>query len=124
MPIAAVIDGTTYAVHSDHLNTPRKLMNADGQAVWQWSYSAFGEDKPTPAKNRFANLETTSNPGTTNISEVTFNLRYPGQYADEESGLFYNGYRTYTSRLSDAIPRATRLGLTGVESIWLCWCEY
>ena len=42
MPIAAVINGATYAVHSDHLNTPRKLSNADGQPVWQWSYSAFG----------------------------------------------------------------------------------
>ncbi|WP_440534412.1 RHS repeat-associated core domain-containing protein [Variovorax sp. YR566] len=95
MPVAAVIDGTIYAIHSDHLNTPRKLSNADGQAVWQWGYSAFGEDKPTTAKNRFANLDTTPNLGTTSISEVKFNLRYPGQYADEESGLFYNYFRSY-----------------------------
>lgn len=99
MPIAAVIDGATYAVHSDHLNTPRKLTNASGQAVWQWSYSAFGEDKPTVAENRFANLDTTPNPGTTGISEVKFNLRYPGQYADEESGLFYNYFRSYDARM-------------------------
>jgi hypothetical protein len=33
MPIAALIDGNTCAVHSDHLNTPRKLTNADGLAV-------------------------------------------------------------------------------------------
>ncbi|MEJ1163237.1 RHS repeat-associated core domain-containing protein [Variovorax sp. CCNWLW186] len=98
MPIAAVINGNTYAVHSDHLNTPRKLSNADGQPVWQWSYSAFGEDKPTIAKHRFANLDTTPNPGTTSISEVKFNLRYPGQYADEESGLFYNYFRSYDAR--------------------------
>ncbi|WP_307701657.1 RHS repeat-associated core domain-containing protein [Variovorax paradoxus] len=98
MPVAAVINGATYAVHSDHLNTPRKLSNADGQPVWQWSYSAFGEDKPTIAKRRFANLDTTPNPGTTSVSEVKFNLRYPGQYADEESGLFYNYFRSYDAR--------------------------
>ncbi|SDZ68188.1 RHS repeat-associated core domain-containing protein, partial [Variovorax sp. YR266] len=98
MPVAAVVNGSTYAVHSDHLNTPRRLTNADGQAVWQWGYSAFGEDKPTTAKNRFANLETTTNPGTTSISEVKFNLRYPGQYADEESGLNYNYFRSYDTR--------------------------
>jgi RHS repeat-associated protein len=112
MPIAAIVNGNTYAVHSDHLNTPRKLTDASGQAAWQWSYSAFGEDKPTLAKNRFANLETTPNPGTTSISEVKFNLRYPGQYADEESGLFYNGFRTYDSRTGD-YTQNDKIGLAG-----------
>ncbi|WP_200955452.1 RHS repeat domain-containing protein, partial [Variovorax sp. Root434] len=98
MPIAAVINGNTYAIHSDHLNTPRRLTNADGQAVWQWTYSAFGEDKPTTARNRFANTETAPNPGTTSIAEVKFNLRYPGQYSDDESGLFYNYFRSYDAR--------------------------
>ncbi|WP_177192781.1 RHS repeat protein [Variovorax sp. OV084] len=98
MPVAAIVNGATFAVHSDHLNTPRKLTNADGQAVWQWSYSAFGEDKPTLARYRFANTETTPNPGTTSISEVKFNLRYPGQHADEESGLSYNYFRSYDAR--------------------------
>ncbi len=112
MPIAAVINGATYAVHSDHLNTPRKLTNASGQPVWQWSYSAFGDEKPTIAKSRFANLDITPNAGSTNISEVKFNLRYPGQYADEESGLFYNGFRTYsptTGRYTQGDP----IGLAG-----------
>ncbi|REN21048.1 RHS repeat-associated core domain-containing protein, partial [Mycobacterium tuberculosis] len=44
------------------------------------------------------NLDVTPNPGTTGISEVKFNLRYPGQYADEESGLFYNYFRSYDAR--------------------------
>lgn len=112
MPIAAIVNGSTYAIHSDHLNTPRKLTNANGQAVWQWGYSAFGEDKPTTARNRFANIDTTPNSGTTSISEVKFNLRYPGQYADEESGLSYNGYRTYsptTGRYTQGDP----IGLDG-----------
>jgi RHS repeat-associated protein len=106
------MDGATYAVHSDHLNTPRRLSNDSGQAVWQWSYSAFGEDKPTTARNRFANLDTTPNPGTTSISEVKFNLRYPGQYADEESGLFYNGYRTYIPTLG-RYTQGDPIGLRG-----------
>lgn len=113
MPIAAIANGNTFAVHSDHLNTPRKLTNADGQAVWQWSYSAFGEDKPTLGRNRFANPETTPNPGSTNLSEVKFNLRYPGQYADEESGLFYNYFRSYdarTGRYSQPDPIGLRGG--------------
>ena len=98
MPIVAVIDGTKYAVHSDHLNTPRRLTDATGRPVWQWGYSAFGDEKPTHAKNRFANLDLTPSPGTTNISPVVFNLRHPGQYDDEESGLYYNLHRSYDSR--------------------------
>ncbi|PIF75062.1 RHS repeat-associated protein [Variovorax sp. 54] len=114
MPIAAVINGATYAVHSDHLNTPRKLTDVSGQAVWQWGYSAFGEDKPTTARNRFADLDVTPNPGTTGVSEVKFNLRYPGQYADEESGLFYNGYRTYVP----TIGRYTQGDPIGLDGGW------
>jgi hypothetical protein len=48
MPIAMVVNRTSvYAVHSDHLNTPRRLTRSDGQVVWQWAYSAFGDEEPT-----------------------------------------------------------------------------
>ncbi|GAA4349544.1 hypothetical protein GCM10023165_36420 [Variovorax defluvii] len=100
MPIAAVINGEIYAVHSDHLNTPRRLTNSQGQAVWQWPYSAFGDDKPTIAKNRFANLEVNPNPGTTSSPDITYNVRYPNHYADEESGLFENRDRFYSPSLA------------------------
>ena len=114
MPIAAVIDGSTFAVHSDHLNTPRKLTDASGQPVWQWSYSAFGEDKPTTARNRFANLDAMPNPGTTNFSDVKFNLRYSGQYSDEESGLFYNYFRSYGSE----VGRYLQADPSGLAADW------
>ncbi|WP_431113068.1 RHS repeat-associated core domain-containing protein [Variovorax paradoxus] len=112
MPIAAVIDGMTYAVHSDHLNTPRLLTNDSNQPVWQWTYSAFGEDPPTLARYRFAVLDKAPNPGTTGMSELRFNLRYPGQYADEESGLFYNFFRSYDAR-TGRYTQADPIGLDG-----------
>lgn len=98
MPIAAVINGQIYAVHSDHLNTPRRLTDSTGQPVWQWAYSAFGNEKPTLANTRFANLDINPSPGTTNISPVVFNVRYPGQYDDVESGLSQNRHRFYDRR--------------------------
>jgi RHS repeat-associated protein len=113
LPVAVVVNGTDfYAVHLDHLNTPRRLTDASGQAVWQWAYSAFGEEKPTLAKNRFANLDIAPNPGTTGAAAVNFNLRYPGQYFDAESGLHYNYFRSYdprTGRYSQTDP----IGLDG-----------
>ncbi|OUM02405.1 RHS repeat-associated core domain-containing protein [Variovorax sp. JS1663] len=99
MPVAAVINGQLYAVHSDHLNTPRRLTDSTGQAVWQWAYSAFGDNAPTLAKYRFANLDINPNPGTTGISEVVMNLRWPGQYYDKESGLFDNRFRSLDPRI-------------------------
>jgi RHS repeat-associated protein len=97
MPVAAVINGQIYAMHGDHLNTPRRLTNNRGQPVWQWAYSAFGDEKPTLAKYRFANLDINSNPGMTGIAETVLNLRWPGQYHDKESGQFHNYFRSYSS---------------------------
>jgi RHS repeat-associated protein len=114
MPIAAVINGALYAVHSDHLNTPRRLTNASGQAVWQWAYSAFGDEKPTIAKYRFADLDVNPNPGTTNIPAVTFNQRKPGQYADLESGLVYNGARYFCP----VCGRFTQVDPAGLDGGW------
>lgn len=52
------------------------------------------------------------NPGTTTIPPITFNLRYPGQYADVESGLYYNYFRSYNSD-TGGYPQADPIGLAG-----------
>ena len=114
MPIAAVIKGQTYAVHSDHLNTPRKLTQADGQVVWQWAYSAFGDEQPTTAAKRFTSEMTTPSTGSTSIADVTFNLRYPGQYFDKESNLYYNYFRTYAPDMG----RYTQGDPIGLDGGW------
>nr|WP_296015753.1 RHS repeat-associated core domain-containing protein [uncultured Acidovorax sp.] len=112
MPIAAIIKGQTYAIHSDHLNTPRKLTQADGQAAWQWAYSAFGEEQPTTGAKRFTSEATTPSTGATSIPEVTFNLRYPGQYFDNETKLHYNHFRSYDGR-TGRYTQGDPIGLDG-----------
>ncbi|CAN7442504.1 DUF6531 domain-containing protein [Acidovorax sp. LjRoot118] len=112
MPIAAIVNGVAYAVHSDHLNTPRKLTQPDGQVAWQWAYSAFGDEQPTLGAKRFTNETTNPTTGTTTIPEVTFNLRYPGQYYDKESGLHYNYFRSYSAERG-RYTQADPIGLDG-----------
>jgi RHS repeat-associated protein len=78
LPIAVVDGGTTVNyVIADALNTPRVITDGNGATVWQWNIenNAFGEQLPT--------------------GSFTHHLRFPGQYYDEESGLFYNVHRYY-----------------------------
>jgi RHS repeat-associated protein len=114
MPVAAIYGTKHYAIQSDHLNTPRRLIQSDGQVAWQWAYSAFGEEKPTTAKTRFANADLNQSFGTTNVPEVTFNLRYPGQYFDQESNLHYNYHRSYSA----TVGRYTQADPIGLDGGW------
>ena len=106
MPIALIVNSdTNYAVVSDHLNTPRRMTGTDGALVWQWGYSAFGEEQPTVATRKFGKVAAMD-------GDLEMNLRYPGQYFDKESNLHYNGFRTYnpvTGRYTQGDP----IGLAG-----------
>jgi RHS repeat-associated protein len=99
IPIAMFRSNRYFKLHSDHLGTPRLIKDDQAKPVWQWSYSAFGDNKPTGV------LKATTNPNSaiTNLPvllnatnpAVVMNLRFPGQYADSETGQFYNYYRNY-----------------------------
>ncbi|MGH9894652.1 MAG: RHS domain-containing protein, partial [bacterium] len=69
-----------YFIHTDHLGTPQVMTNDAQHVVWQADYTPFGE--ATLAKEN-----------------ITFNLRFPGQYFDAESGLHYNYFRDYDPSL-------------------------
>ena len=62
---------------TDHLMTPMKMADSGQNIVWSAEYKAFGEVEIDPA------------------STVINNIRFPGQYWDEESGLHYNIQRYY-----------------------------
>ncbi|MGH6624940.1 MAG: DUF6531 domain-containing protein, partial [Burkholderiaceae bacterium] len=47
IPIGMYRGSQFYAIHPDHLGTPRLITNEDNKPVWQWPYSAFGNNKPT-----------------------------------------------------------------------------
>jgi RHS repeat-associated protein len=105
MPVAVIQAGKPYYIHSDHLNTPRAVLNQSGQVVWLWDDRGFGDEA--------ANEDPDGNG-----IKFTFNLRFPGQYADAESGLYYNWHRTYnpnTGRYVTSDP----IGLGGGTNTYL-----
>lgn len=87
LPIATLrpTSGTAavYYIHTDQLGTPRKITNNNSALTlrWRWDPTPFGEgvaeDSPT------------------GLTSVKYNLRFPGQYFDEESNLNYNYFRDY-----------------------------
>ncbi len=94
--------GTAYYIHADHLGTPRLITNQQKQLVWRWdNIEPFGA--------------TAANTSPIGLPPYTFNLRFPGQYFDQESGLHQNTNRDYepaTGRYMQSDP----IGLAGRDS--------
>ena len=92
--------------HHDHLQTPIQATDKQGNLVWSANYESFGKAHiTTPAA-------TADNP------TIASNLRLPGQYADEETGLHYNFRRYYdpdTGRYVTEDP----IGLEGGINLFL-----
>jgi RHS repeat-associated protein len=95
--------GETLLIHSDHLGTPRAIRSQKNSmpTVWRWDLegTVFGEHAPLQDPDG-------------DSESFVFNLRYPGQYFDQESGLHYNYFRDYeasTGRYVESDP----IGLLG-----------
>ena len=74
-----------YYVHTDHLGTPRVVVDKSNNLRWRWIAEPFGTTAPE------------NNPAS--LGAFAQNLRMPGQYADQESGLFYNWNRSLDASL-------------------------
>jgi len=88
-------------IHTDHLGTPLLLTDVSQQVVWRATAEPFGKTTPS-------------------INQVTFNLRFPGQYEDEETGLSYNYFRTYapsTGRYLEPDPIGLMGGINRYEFV-------
>jgi RHS repeat-associated protein len=90
-------DPLVYYIHTDHLNAPRIVMDRDNHVRWRWLAEPFGTTAPE------------MNPE--GLGVFTQNLRFPGQYADAESGLWYNYFRQYDS--SRGYIQSDPIGLIG-----------
>lgn len=90
---------------------PRRLIDSNGQPVWQWAITGFGELEPTTAQTGWIRERLGTAGQISNTTAVSFNLRYPGQQFDSETGLFYNHHRTYDPYLTVGYTEADPLGL-------------
>lgn len=92
-PLALATDSQIYFYHNDHLATPKLLTDTNQNVVWQARHTPFGK----------ADIQ---------VEQISNNLRFPGQYFDQETGLHYNYFRDYdpeTGRYLQSDP----IGLEG-----------
>ncbi|MGH8550154.1 MAG: RHS repeat domain-containing protein [Methylococcales bacterium] len=99
-----IAGGAAYSIHSDHLNTPRLIVNQANQIVWRW-------DNTDPFGNNPAN----ENPS--GLGVFTNNLRFPGQFFDKETNTHYNYFRDYDPGVGRYI-QGDPIGLEGGMNLY------
>ena len=79
VPTAKIQDGKLYSIVSDYMGTPIQMYNVQENKIWDCTLDIYGKviavDKGT---------------------EFDCPFRFQGQYADEETELYYNRFRFYT----------------------------
>jgi RHS repeat-associated protein len=93
-PLAFIENEKLYYYHLDHLGTPQEITDFQGGIVWSGNYKAYGS-LAIAQENAIEN-----------------NLRFQGQYFDEESGLHYNRFRYYDPGVGQFIHQDP-IGLLG-----------
>jgi RHS repeat-associated protein len=90
--------GTTYYyLNTDAIETPMLAADRQGNVSWKATAESFGSTGILPDNN-----------------SITMNLRFQGQYFDEESGDHYNFMRSYDPR----IGRYTQPDPIGLQGGW------
>ncbi|RUS67838.1 Putative deoxyribonuclease RhsC [Saezia sanguinis] len=74
-------------LHTDHLGTVQMATNGNGEITWKAQSEAFGRT--------LLNEQ----------NQITMNLRFPGQYFDQETGIHYNYFRDYSPQIGRYIQR-------------------
>lgn len=99
LTVTASLAHGVYYIYADQLNAPRVITDTADRVVWRWDSEPFGSDM--------------ANEDPSNLGTFQYNLRFPGQYYDKETGLHYNyqrdGYDAATGRYTQSDP----LGLFG-----------
>jgi RHS repeat-associated protein len=94
IPAAKIENNKTYSIICDHLGTPKWMYDAAGKIVWEGVLDIYGRNRTLQGRN----------------SSLPF--RYPGQYEDVETGLYYNRFRYYDPEQGNYISQDP-IGLAG-----------
>jgi RHS repeat-associated protein len=92
LPVAVIEPAGAFYIAPDHLGAPHQITDASVTAVWLWDHDPFGNGTPS---------------GT-----FSDNLRFPGQFYDQNAKLHYNYFRDYDPNIGRYIE-SDPIGLKG-----------
>jgi len=97
--LAKIENGNFYTVVNDHLGTPQELVDEVGKIVWSVRQKSWGGIEQA------------------RVNDVVCQIRFQGQWLDDESGLCYNRFRYYDSETSQYIS-TDPIGLLGGTNVY------
>ncbi|MEO7329300.1 MAG: RHS repeat-associated core domain-containing protein [Minicystis sp.] len=92
-PLAKIEGKERYSIVTDHLGAPEALLDEAGELAWKAQLDVYGAARADVMKTRCP-------------------WRWPGQYEDEETGLYYNRFRYYDPEASRYVSQDP-IGLKG-----------
>ncbi|KAF4529273.1 hypothetical protein B566_EDAN017775 [Ephemera danica] len=87
-----------FYAQNDHLGTPQQLIDQAGNLVWAQRAEAFGKTNVV-------------------LEKVENNLRFPGQYYDQETNTHYNYFRDYDPNVG-RYRQVDPIGLLGGNNVY------
>jgi RHS repeat-associated protein len=109
-PLGKMVAGEHFGIVTDHLGTPAQMFDGDGREVWAASLGAYGGLRGVRGDRQACPF------------------RWPGQYEDEETGLYYNRFRYYDPQSGEYTSRDP-IGLKGGLHLYRyvrqpeTWCD-
>jgi RHS repeat-associated protein len=94
-PAAKLVGDQSFSIVSDYLGKPEQMYDSSGELTWDAEYDIYGNIR----KLRRGSL-----------NDCPF--RFPGQYSDEEVGLYYNRFRYYDPGIGGYVSQDP-IGLRG-----------
>ena len=87
--MAKIQGSERFSIVTDHLGTPLAMFNAAGEQSWAADLDIYGRILPKSVVGNRADCP----------------FRYPGQYEDEETGLYYNRFRYYDAECGEYVSQ-------------------
>jgi len=98
-PLAKLTAAHRYGIVTDHLGTPTAMLDEGGKRVWAADIGVYGDLRDVVGE------------------KAACPFRWPGQYEDDETGLYYNRFRYYDPQAGEYVSQDP-IGLKGGH--WVC----